>query len=103
MYPKMPYPPRDYHICPCCGTEFGNDDADRSHEELREEWLSAGARWFFGNPPQHWNPLQQLLNAGMNYSFVDSERQLSIEPNIVGNIKIEIAETSDESEFAIAV
>jgi len=28
FFDELPYPPRDYHICPCCGTEFGNDDAE---------------------------------------------------------------------------
>jgi len=25
-YDSMPYPPKDYHICPKCMVEFGNDD-----------------------------------------------------------------------------
>jgi hypothetical protein len=61
MYPNLAYPPRDYHICPCCGTEFGNDDAQFSHGQLREMWISEGARWFFGRPPEHWNPWIQLM------------------------------------------
>lgn len=52
-------PPQDYNICECCGTEFGNDDEARSHEELRMEWLAAGANWFFGEPPSGWNPWKQ--------------------------------------------
>ena len=36
MFDRLPYPPADYHICPCCGTEFGNDDAEFSHDQLRE-------------------------------------------------------------------
>ena len=65
FYPNLPYPPRDYNICPCCGTEFGNDDALRSHEELRERWILAGANWFFGAEPEHWNPWIQLIRAGL--------------------------------------
>ena len=64
MYPDLPYPPRDYHICPCCGTEFGNDDAEFSHEQLREMWVAGGANWFFGRAPDRWNPWLQLLVAG---------------------------------------
>jgi hypothetical protein len=64
LYGSLPYPPRDYHICPCCGTEFGNDDARFTHEQLREAWIAGGARWFFGRPPEHWNPWVQLLVAG---------------------------------------
>ena len=60
-YPEMPYPPRDYNICPCCGTEFGNDDAIVSVDNLRAQWLENGARWFYGNPPLGWNPYLQLM------------------------------------------
>jgi hypothetical protein len=64
LYSRLPYPPRDYHICPCCGTEFGNDDVDFSHDQLREMWVAGGANWFFGRPPDYWNPWVQLLEAG---------------------------------------
>jgi len=64
LYDRMPYPPRDYHICPCCGTEFGNDDAGVSHEQLRREWITSGAHWFYGHPPQKWNPWLQLIRGG---------------------------------------
>lgn len=64
-YPKLPYPPADYHICPCCSTEFGNDDADHSHARLREMWVAGGAVWFFGRAPEHWNPWSQLIGAGL--------------------------------------
>ena len=60
----LPYPPADYHICPCCSTEFENDDVDYSHHQLREAWIAGGARWFFGQPPAHWNPWLQLIKAG---------------------------------------
>jgi hypothetical protein len=65
MFPSLPYPPSDYHICPCCSTEFGNDDADLSHHQLREMWIASGANWFFGNAPEHWNPWIQLISAGL--------------------------------------
>jgi hypothetical protein len=64
FYSKLSYPPRDYHICPCCGTEFGNDDADFSHAQLREMWIAGGANWFFGRAPEFWNPWLQLIRAG---------------------------------------
>lgn len=60
LFPNLPYPPRDYHICPCCGTEFGNDDVRFSVEQLREMWIAGGARWFFGRAPENWNPWVQL-------------------------------------------
>jgi len=67
MYGELPYPPSDYHICPCCGTEFGNDDAELTHAELRDQWIEHGARWFFGDPPTGWNAKQQLYGAGIGW------------------------------------
>jgi hypothetical protein len=63
MYAELPYPPNNYHICPCCGTEFGNDDAFNTHEELRRAWADADGPWFFGDPPPLWNPWKQLTDA----------------------------------------
>lgn len=65
MFPRLPYPPRDYHICPCCGTEFGNDDVDFSYKQLREMWVAGGGNWFFGRTPEYWNPWVQLLRANI--------------------------------------
>jgi hypothetical protein len=65
-YQKLPYPPQDYHICPCCGTEFGNDDAELSHPQLTELWVAAGAPWFYRNAPDYWNPYLQLVEAGLS-------------------------------------
>ena len=67
---SLPYPANNYHICPCCGTEFGNDDAFRTHEELRRRWVDSGAHWFFRNPPLGWSPWQQLSGAGyLSFAF----------------------------------
>ena len=65
IFKSLPYPPADYHICPCCGTEFGNDDENYSHEQLREMWIATGAHWFFGRPPIGWNPWHQLIEGGV--------------------------------------
>ena len=59
FFDSMTDPPQDYNICECCGTEFGSDDEERSHGELRTEWIALGAKWFFGNPPLGWNPWKQ--------------------------------------------
>jgi hypothetical protein len=64
MFDRLPYPAADYHICPCCGTEFGSDDAQFSHAQLREMWVASGAYWFFGNPSPNWNPWMQLIAGG---------------------------------------
>jgi hypothetical protein len=63
FYNQMPYPPEDYHICPCCGTEFGNDDVEFGYDNLRINWIAAGAPWFFGDPPRNWNAWAQLADA----------------------------------------
>ena len=68
MYPDLPFEPKNYHICPCCGTEFGNDDAEMSPKELRDNWLGQGAPWFFGQPPVWWSAEQQLHDAGITVS-----------------------------------
>jgi hypothetical protein len=66
---EMREPPRDFAICPSCGTEFGYDDAKRSHLDLRLEWMRAGTPWFSTNthPPFQWNAWAQLRNAGYVY------------------------------------
>lgn len=82
-YPSLPYPPSDYHICPCCSTEFGNDDADYSHAQLREMWIAGGASWFFGHAPEHWNPWTQLIRAGFDASVLDEFRSVRFQTNVV--------------------
>lgn len=63
FFDKMAYPPREYNICECCGTEFENDDEYQTHEELRADWEAKGGAWFFENPPRNWNPWIQLYQA----------------------------------------
>ena len=79
FYDGLPYPPADYHICLCCGTEFGNDDADFSPAQLREMWIESGARWFFREPPAEWNPWVQLVKAGMLEEIPDSQSRVIID------------------------
>ena len=45
-YDQMDQPPSGWNICSCCGTEFEYDDASRTHEELRRDWVQNGAKWF---------------------------------------------------------
>jgi hypothetical protein len=42
-----------FEICPCCGIEFGYEDAAPSHSgrrarwiELRAQWIAGGKRWW---------------------------------------------------------
>lgn len=60
----LKWPPADFHICPSCGTEFGYDDAGRTHSELRAMWLRSGAEWWSPTTqrPEHWDAYLQLDN-----------------------------------------
>lgn len=63
----LPDSPRDefgepsFEICPCCGIQFGYDDATVSHEELGRRWMADGMKWFSTctSPPELWNPAEQ--------------------------------------------
>lgn len=59
-------PPADFEICPCCGTEFGLDDHDKTHAHLRADWINNDYRWFSrANPaPLGWDPIAQLVRGG---------------------------------------
>jgi hypothetical protein len=59
------YPSRE--ICHCCGFEIGYEDAGRTHQELRDDWIRGGMVGFY--PPdkskEDWDPIQQLKAAGL--------------------------------------
>jgi hypothetical protein len=84
------YPATDHRICPSCGTEFGYDDAGRSHEELRQIWVENGARWWspVDPTPPGWNPREQLINlemlTGQQRANVDMYYALSTGNNNTG-------------------
>ena len=65
-YNKLRRPPKDYLICPSCGTEFDYHDSVLSYEELRWQWLAKGAKWHSRvvPPPPDWDPFVQLSQAG---------------------------------------
>ena len=52
----------DFEICPCCGTQFGYDDATRPHFDLRRIWMSDGCVWWSNArpPPLGWDPQDQI-------------------------------------------
>jgi hypothetical protein len=62
----MDYPPRDFHICPSCGTEFGYHDSGRTYDYLRSLWIANGAQWWSRNrhAPPNWDAWEQLKEAG---------------------------------------
>ena len=57
--------PRDYNICPSCGTEFGLHDVNSTVDNLRKAWLATGPRWYSSvvTQPANWNPFSQVADA----------------------------------------
>jgi hypothetical protein len=54
-----------FEICPCCGIEFGYDDATTSHSELRARWIAGGKCWRSDRePPTGWDADTQLAQIG---------------------------------------
>lgn len=51
-----------FDICPCCGCEFGYDDATpQAGERYRLSWIKKGAEWFVPHlKPSNWNLQEQL-------------------------------------------
>jgi len=57
-------------ICPCCGIQFGYDDAAGGdplrrptiYRQWRERWLASGAQWFSVSrpPPPSWDVQSQI-------------------------------------------
>jgi hypothetical protein len=61
---KMEEGPRDYNICPSCGTEFGIHDVNSSIENLQDLWLKSGPRWHSSVVAQSvkWDPFEQFIH-----------------------------------------
>src|SRR4051794_27143766 len=78
-YARLPHPAHDesgaasFQICPCCGVQFGYQDANFPHAALRRIWLAGGATWYSSvtPPPDNWNALEQLRIAGLASDPVD--------------------------------
>jgi hypothetical protein len=64
---EMEAPPRDYRICPSCGTEFGVHDVNSTIADLREAWMKTGPRWWSrtDSVPANWDPISQMEKAGI--------------------------------------
>jgi len=56
-----------FSICPCCGNEFGYDDASAKYSKLRKKWIEEGMVWWSETqpPPANWDPIEQLKRADM--------------------------------------
>jgi hypothetical protein len=65
---EMEEGPRDYNICPSCGTEFGIHDVNSSIDNLRTGWLATGPRWYSPVIPEPlgWRPIPQLSKLFLN-------------------------------------
>jgi len=72
----MPYPATSWKICPCCGTEFENDDRIHTAKELRQAWITADMTWFddLTSPPKSWNPYRQLIIAELGVDLLLNPR-----------------------------
>ncbi len=51
-----------FAICPCCGGEFGYDDATvEAVVTARKQWMSEGCEWFLSElRPARWNVQTQM-------------------------------------------
>jgi hypothetical protein len=74
-YSKLSEPPYDllngapsFNICPCCGCEFGYNDATPwAKENHRKKWIERGTPWFDPKyKPLDWNLREQLSRIGIN-------------------------------------
>jgi hypothetical protein len=65
---EMEEGPRDYNICPSCGTEFGIHDVNSSIDNLRLAWLRTGPAWYstVAETPPDWDPIRQLSKLFLN-------------------------------------
>jgi hypothetical protein len=64
---EMEAPPKDYRICPSCGTEFGVHDVNATIADLREAWMNTGPKWWSRADvqPVDWDPIAQMEKAGI--------------------------------------
>jgi hypothetical protein len=100
-YPDLQEPPENFSICPSCGTEFGLDDANTTHDELRKQWILSGMHWFNERVPIpiDWNPDRQLFEGGYHISVSNSIATISAGTRITP----EVATRPEEPSIAIHV
>lgn len=75
-YDQLDKPPNNFSVCACCGTEFEADDFDRTHSELRSEWIEKDMPWFSRSTlkPKNWNGYRQLIIADLGSALVEHPR-----------------------------
>lgn len=81
---ELDFVPEVDALCPCCFFAFYVNDRDWTFAELREDWISHGARWAWGKQgrpePLNWNPVQQLTNIGYLCTTSDLESIVRAKP-----------------------
>lgn len=74
-YPELSDPPwgddgksSSFDICPCCGVEYGYEDArEAAMLKFRQQWIASGGKWFNERlKPRDWDMKKQLLNIQIN-------------------------------------
>jgi hypothetical protein len=75
-YDELTQSPENFSICECCGTEFESDDFDRSHAELRRDWITNNMPWFSRAilMPKNWSPDRQLIIADHGIDLITHPR-----------------------------
>jgi hypothetical protein len=86
----MDDPPRDYNICPSCGTEFGLHDLNASVLELREAWIKTGPKWWSATDaqPVGWDPYLQLARLGICGAVTARTGVIQIQSTTVSHISL---------------
>jgi hypothetical protein len=101
----MPYPPVAYNICPCCGIEYGLDDAFDSYQDFRDNWLREGGKWFSRIEPHlqpnGWNAWDQLERAGLSYAVPRPSCPSSISPYARLRVAYDVAPNSSGTVFRL--
>jgi hypothetical protein len=57
-----------FEICPCCGCEFGYEDATSiGKKRYLQKWVRSGTNWFKPDlKPANWDLREQLTRVGIN-------------------------------------
>lgn len=78
-YSELDEPPYDletnapsFNICPCCGCEYGYDDATpQAKTNYRKKWIAQGANWFKPDrKPVSWDLELQLKRIGLRLNDI---------------------------------
>jgi hypothetical protein len=99
-YDRLEFPPINFSICACCGTEFGYDDRVLTHYQLRERWIVRGSIWFDEGErkPIGWNPYIQMTSAGLYWTLPGVKINIRLQSNATierdGTIRFSVGQAS---------